>query len=77
MRRLRSRIEATKPHNTGLRSGVFAIDSDPDDDGIIGGQTYIALWQGLADSATVVDDTPPANVLMPFYFEDALPYYWS
>jgi hypothetical protein len=70
-------VVATKPHNTGLRSGVFAIESDPDDDGVIGGLTYIALWSGIADSETVVDDYPPANILPPFYFEDALPYHWS
>jgi hypothetical protein len=77
MRRARSLVVATKPHNKGRRSGVFALDSDPDDDGIIGGQPYIALWRGLADTATVADDTPPTTVLRPFYFEDVLPYSWS
>ena len=77
MRRLRPLVAAAKPHNAGRRSGVFAIESHPDDDGVIGRQTYIALWRGTADTSTVVDSLPPANILPPFYFADALPYTWS
>ena len=77
MRRPNTLVFATKPVNTGGASGVFTVGGDPENDGIIGGATYVALWSGVAEADTVVDILPPQSPLMPMYFDESYMYKWS
>lgn len=62
--------------NPSQRSGIFSLGGDPEDDGSIGGKTFVALWTGIEDSDGITTVTPPQTPIIAFYFEDILPYSW-
>ena len=66
----------SKP-NPSNRSGCFQLGGDAEDDGTLGLKPFVGLWTGVATLDDITTHIPPAHVLVPFYFQDVLPYYWS
>ena len=64
--------------NASGRSGAFSVTSHPEDDGIVGNETFVPLWIGVQEMTWLTDKIPaPSALVMPFYFHDMLPYNWS
>jgi hypothetical protein len=64
--------------NPSRRSGCFSIASAPEDDGIIGNETFVPMWRGMREAGWLTDKIPaPSALVMPFYFHDMMPYNWS
>jgi hypothetical protein len=63
--------------NPSNRSGCFQLDGDPEEDGRLGLNPFVGLWTGLATLDAITTHLPPSNALVPFYFADTLPFYWS
>jgi len=77
MKRGRNTLESVSLTNAGGRSGLFALDGDPNDDHIIGGETFVSLWSGMYEMQWINTSIPPITLINYFYYEDTLPYHWS
>lgn len=71
------KLDGETGHNPSGRSGCFTLGGDPDDDGVLGSRPYVGLWSGIANIEDIATHLPPSTAIVPFYFADTLPFYWS
>jgi hypothetical protein len=77
LRRNKYIIDSDNRINPLNRSGVFSVGGHPEDDGVLESCAFTTLWTGIADIDTITDYLPPSNALVPFYFAESMPFYWS
>lgn len=68
---------SSKRNTTLGRSGVFSLDENLANDGVVGRTEFVALWQGVAELDSITDSAPTPSLLAPHWFVFSLPFHWN